>query len=101
MIINRWQAPLVPTSAQIKLLLANEGLDPVEERFPANYKIAEHKHPFCEIRIIVEGSMLLNVSGNQVLLRPGDRVEIPANTKHSKQNQTSDDLVCVCAYRAI
>lgn len=101
MIINRWQAPMVPTKEQIKALLSQEGLDPIEEKFPVNYKINEHKHPFCEIRIIIEGNMLLNVSGNQVLLRAGDRVEIPANTKHSKQTQGEQELVCVCAYRAI
>lgn len=99
MLITKWQAPLVPTASQIKVLLESEGLEAFEERFEPQFKVKEHRHPFCEVRIIVEGEMLFSVSGSQFLLRAGDRIEIPGNTKHSHANQ--GECVCVCAHRAI
>lgn len=101
MIINRWQAPITPSKSQINLILEAEGLEPFEEVYEANKKISDHRHPFCEVRIVVEGEMLFNISGNQFLLRRGDRVEIPANTKHSHTAQGGSPCVCICAHRAI
>lgn len=98
-IITKWQAPIVPTKEQIKLILESEGLEPYEESFEPQLKVKEHRHPFCEVRVIVAGELLFSVSGNQFLLRAGDKIEIPANTKHSHSNQ--GECLCVCAQRAI
>lgn len=101
MLITRWQAPLTPNKSQAHLILESEGLEPFEEAYEPQMKVHEHRHPFCEVRIIVEGELLFNISGNQFLLRPGDRVEIPANTKHSHTAQGTGQCVCICAQRAI
>lgn len=101
MIVNRWQAALKPTKQQIQLALNNEGLEPFEETYAPSAKINDHKHPFCEVRIIVEGEMMFNIAGNQVLLRAGDRIEIPSNTKHSHTAHGQSPCVCICAQRAI
>ena len=101
MIVTRWQAPLTPTKQQIQLIMAGEGLEPYEEIYNPQTKVKEHRHPFCEVRVIAAGEMLFNISGNQFILRPGDRVEIPANTKHSHSAQGSEPCICICAHRAI
>jgi len=101
MIITRWQAPLVPTKQQVHMILESEGLESVEEIYEPQTKIPDHRHPFAEVRIVVEGEMLFNISGNQFVLRAGDRVEIPANTKHSHTAHGTISCVCVCAQRAI
>jgi quercetin dioxygenase-like cupin family protein len=101
MIITRWQAPIIPSKNQIKKILENEGLEPFEETYEPQVKIPDHRHPFAEVRVIVSGEILFNISGNQFVMRPGDRVEIPANTKHSHMIQGTDDCVCICAQRAI
>jgi len=101
MLITRWQAPLTPNKTQALMILESEGLEPYEEIYEPKRKIQEHRHPFCEVRLIVEGELLFNISGNQFLLRPGDRVEIPANTKHSHMAQGEQPCLCVCAQRAI
>lgn len=101
MLITRWQAPLTPTKTQIQMILTNEGLEPFEEIYEPKQKVVDHRHPFCEVRIVAAGEMLFNISGTQFLLRPGDRVEIPANTRHSHMAQGSEPCVCVCAQRAI
>jgi quercetin dioxygenase-like cupin family protein len=101
MIITRWQAPIVPSKQQVQMILEAEGLEPYEEDYAPQMKVKEHRHPFAEVRVIVEGEMLFNISGNQFVLRAGDRVEIPANTKHSHTAHGISQCVCICAQRAI
>lgn len=101
MIITRWQAPMTPNAQQIKLMLEGEGLESFEESYLPNTKINIHRHPFTEVRIVVEGEIHFNISGNQFVLRPGDRVEIPANTKHSTVCQGNIPCLCICAHRAV
>ena len=85
MLITRWQAPQIPTLNDCKLIFELEGLESVVESYEPGAKIREHRHPFSEIRYILEGEMLFNVAGNQFLVRAGDRLEIPANTLHWQQ----------------
>lgn len=101
MIITRWQAPLVPSTQQIHMILESEGLEPFDQTYAPQTKIKEHRQPFCEVRVIAAGEMLFNISGNQFVLRAGDRVEIPANTKHSYTASGTQDCVCVCALKII
>lgn len=99
MIIHRWQAPLTPTLAQIQMILMEEGLEPMMEQLLPSQKISEHRHPHHEVRVVLEGELLFNVAGNQVLLRPGDRIEVPANTRHFHQAQPQIGCVSVVANR--
>ena len=99
MLVHRWQAPGLPSRQLFHRLLEQEGLEPFEERLPAGAKISDHRHPFGEVRIVTEGEMLLTVAGNQVLLRQGDRIEVPANTRHAHAAQGPQDCVCICAHR--
>jgi len=101
MLINRWLAPLTPTKEQIKMLLETEGLEPYEEDYEPSIKINEHRHPFGEVRVVAQGELLFNIAGNQFLLRAGDRVEIPANTKHSHVNNGQGTCICICAQRPL
>lgn len=101
MIIQRWQAPLPLTLTQAHLIFENEGLECFEESYDPQQKVREHRHSFSEVRILLTGEMLFNISGNQFLLRAGDRVEIPANTRHSHTAQGSSPCLCLCAERII
>lgn len=92
MLISRWQANTSPHLEQLKLILQAEGLDPKVETFVKNQKMVEKRHPFGEVRYVVEGELFLNVAGTQLLLRAGDRIEIPANTKHSYSTQNDITL---------
>lgn len=99
MIITRWQAPLVPTVDQVRTMFYIEGLAPYEEKFESGVNITDHRHPFDEVRMVITGNLLVDVSGNKLLLRPGDRIWIPSNTKHSYKVEGSDPCLCVCANR--
>lgn len=101
MIITRWQAPIFPSKEQINHILESEGLEVFEEIYQPNTKVNDHRHPFAEVRFVVSGELIFNISGNQFVLRAGDRLEIPANTKHSHVSQGPQACVCICAQRAI
>ena len=100
MLVSRWQAPILPTKQQMFLMLESEGLDAEEELIPSGAKVEDHRHPFDEVRIVVSGQLMLDIAGNKLLLRAGDRILIPANTRHSKQADGADPCVCIYAMKA-
>lgn len=99
MLIRRWQANEVPSLEQMKLIFRAEGLVPEIEEYDAGVFIEEHRHPFDEIRMVVTGEIMLKISGNQLLLRPGDRIDIPSNTRHSMNTLKGISCTCICAKR--
>ena len=100
MIVTRWQAPLIPTAEQIKMIFEGEGLSPVEEVLPASHTVKDARYPFDEVRRVISGDLLLNISGNQLLLRAGDRIDIPSNTKHTRSANGPEPCVCVVALKS-
>ena len=99
MVVTRWQAPVLPTPEQVKMIFQGEGLSPREETLLPNAKISDHRHPFDEVRMVMSGTLFMNISGNQILLRAGDRIDIPANTRHSKAAEGEEVCICVIANR--
>lgn len=99
MMIRRWQAPQKPDAKYLKLMLELEGLEFIEEVLNADQKIAEHRHPFTEVRFVVEGEMIFVVAGNQLVVRVGDRIEIPSNTKHSHGAFGSAGCISICGQK--
>ena len=99
MIVTRWQASTVPSKQQILDVLTGEGLDPFVEDYSANTKITDHRHPYSEVRLVFSGEILFNISGNQLVLRAGDRIEIPPNTKHSHTVAGNGPCTCICAFK--
>jgi quercetin dioxygenase-like cupin family protein len=79
------------------MMFEAEGLEPAEEVLSPGQDIPDHRHPFDEVRMVASGQLLLDIAGNRMLLRTGDKVVIPANTKHSKRAEGPDECVCICA----
>ncbi|MCB0411219.1 MAG: cupin domain-containing protein [Bdellovibrionales bacterium] len=100
MLITRWQAPLVPNKNQMLMMFELEGLEAVEEVFPPHSFIQDHRHPLDETIMVAQGQLLLDVSGNKLLLRSGDKIFIPANTRHSIKVDTDEPCVCIVARKA-
>lgn len=97
MLVFRWQAPIVPNQSQIEALYKAEGLVPIEELFNPEFQINDHRHPFDEVRTVVKGELVFDVAGNKLLLRAGDKIVIPANTKHSFKAQGTEPCLCLYA----
>lgn len=99
MLVTRWQAAMMPNKQQLRTFMQLEGMIPDEEVYPPQTQVHEHRHPFDEVRIVVEGELHMNISGNKLLLRTGDRIYIPSNTRHSMKNEGASECVCLCAQR--
>ncbi len=101
MLVFRWQAPIVPDKKQIRSLFEAEGLVPTEEVFPPETQVNWHIHPFDEVRTVAQGEVLFDIAGNQLLLRAGDRIVIPSNTKHAFKTQGTTDCICIVALKTV
>lgn len=100
MLVNRWQATVLPSKSQILSLYQLEGLEPQEETLPTGKGIDLHYHSFDEVRTVISGELLFDIAGNQLLLRSGDKIVIPANTKHSFKTHGEEDCLCVVAHKS-
>lgn len=99
MIVQRWQAPELPSEEQMMSIFYSEGLDAQLEQWPTQTQVKDHRHNLCEILFVSQGELVLNVAGNQILLRQGDRAEVPANTRHSYQINHPEGCRVVVSYR--
>lgn len=99
MLVYRWQAPLYPSKEQARMIFLTDELNPREEILTPDKVYPEHRHPFDEMRMILEGELAMTISGNQLLLRTGDRIMIPANTKHSQRVLGNGPCLCLVANR--
>lgn len=101
MIVHRWLAPRLPDRQQLARLMEIENLNPEEEVCEKGKTFLEHRHPFAEVRVVVSGELVMKIAGNQILLREGDKIEIPANTRHSFGAHGEHDCICLRAERVI
>ncbi|MCS6838916.1 MAG: cupin domain-containing protein [Bdellovibrionaceae bacterium] len=95
MLIQRWQAPEFPTREQLMSLLEREAIEPSIETWSGHVEIKEHRHPWTEILVVTRGELVVDLGGHQVLLRQGDRIDIPAYTKHSYKILSSSGVELV------
>lgn len=99
MLVSRWQAPMLPRKEQIMMMFEAEGLQTYEEHLSPMSSVQDHRHPFDEVRMVLSGELIIDVSGNKLLLRPGDKIVIPSNTRHSKSVEGETQCVCICSYK--
>ncbi len=64
-------------------LLQQEGFSNVGvHQDEPNLQYPDHTHPSTKAHIVLEGIMYMRMQGDTYTLRPGDRLEVPANTLH-------------------
>jgi quercetin dioxygenase-like cupin family protein len=99
--ITRWRADRKPTRSEIEALFKDEGLEFLVEELPENSEVKDHKHPFDEVRVVISGAMRFNVAGNEFILREGDRLELPSNTRHWTKVEAGAECITIYAHRVI
>ncbi len=80
--VVRWDKPKKPTMEDLTARLKREGLSYGLFSDPPGTKYGRHKHDFDDFIVIVSGKMKLGIDGHEWLLKPGDRLDLPANTPH-------------------
>ncbi len=80
--VIRWPKPKKPTLEELKKMLRTEGLESELYTDRPAVKYGRHKHDFDDFVVIVDGAMKIATDEHEWTLRPGDRLDIPANTHH-------------------
>ncbi|MCC6396303.1 MAG: cupin domain-containing protein [Bacteroidetes bacterium] len=83
--VVRWNKPKKPALADLQKLLQAEGLEYELYSDSPGTKYGRHKHPFDDFIVIVSGKMKIITDSQEWLMKPGDRLNLPANTAHSAE----------------
>ena len=71
------------TREEIEQAFAREGLFPRSWSNCAHYVYPSHAHEYDKILYCVRGQVTFHMSGEDIVLRPGQRLDIPAGTRHA------------------
>jgi quercetin dioxygenase-like cupin family protein len=84
--VKSWTHDAAPSAAAAAQLLIAEGLRPSEWSNGPGDTYAEHAHSYHKVLCCVEGAIRFTLPdggpGAGVELGPGDRMELPAGTRH-------------------
>lgn len=82
--VKRWQGGQHPTVSTVTRLMQKEGLRPYMWVNQPNHRFAVRSHGYLKVLYVVDGTLDVTLpdSNQQVRLRSGDRVEIPAGVRH-------------------
>ncbi len=83
--VVRWTGGQHPTSSLITRQMQREGLRPYAWENKPNHRYAIRSHGYSKVMYVIEGVIEITLadSNERVKLRAGDRIEIPAGTRHS------------------
>lgn len=97
--VVRWEEDEPPSRSRLERALLKEGLDPWVVRERGGMRYDTHFHEHDEIRILVRGRMKFNLDGHQLVLGPGDRLEVPAGMPHAAEVVDGEGAEYLCASR--
>ena len=83
-LVTPWADSDPPTESRLKQLCADEGLNPYQWSNGPNDVYSAHKHSYDKVIHVVRGSITFGLpeEGQKLLLKAGDRLDLPANTVH-------------------
>ena len=90
--IVRWNKSKKPTLVELQAMLRAEGLACELYADAPHTKYGRHKHAFEDFIVIVTGKMKLITDLHEWTLKPGDRLNLPANTVHSAEMMGKDEV---------
>ncbi len=98
--VTRWPANAGQiTINKIRAHLEQEGLRPYRFDIVPGDVYGDHTHPEAEIRWVVSGRMRVCVGHEELILEPGDRLDLAANVIHSADVAGDEAVVTLCASR--
>lgn len=82
--LNRWHGSQHPTYGVIIQRLEAEGLKPYAVDYGANARDGVRSHGYAKVIYCVTGAVELTLPDlrQNVVLRPGDRIDLPRGTRH-------------------
>ncbi|CAI2737293.1 unnamed protein product [Dicrocoelium dendriticum] len=80
--------------------LKKQGFSCVDYTFQPGCSFPEHTHAENKMDCIVNGQLWFKMFGEEVILGPGDCLEVPKNTPHSARVHGKETVVFVDATRS-
>lgn len=82
--ITPWPDPTPPTESTLMRLCAEQGLHPYQWSNGPHDVYAAHSHSYDKVIYVVKGSITFGLPqlGQQLSLKAGDRLDLPAGTVH-------------------
>ena len=80
--VTRWDKPEPPTQSKLVRAMEADGLVAYIEDDEPNHSYEAHTHPNDEVLVAVLGEITMGVGDQKWVLKPGDRLDLPANTLH-------------------
>ena len=79
-----WANTVPPTESKLIKLCAEESLSPYQWSNGPHDAYSAHKHSYDKVIYVVRGSITFGLpeEGRKILLKAGDRLDLPANTVH-------------------
>ena len=83
-LVTTWAASAPPTESRLMQLCAEEGLSPYQWSNGPHDVYSAHKHSYDKVIYVVRGSITFGLpeEGREILLKAGDRLDLPSNTVH-------------------
>ena len=83
-LVTPWADSVPPTESTLLNLCAEQGLRPYQWSNAPNDVYSAHKHSYDKVIYVVRGSITFGLpeEGREILLKAGDRLDLPANTVH-------------------
>jgi uncharacterized protein YjlB len=83
--VTPWAGSTAPTESALRQLCADEGLQPYPWSNGPRDTYAAHSHSYDKVIYVVRGSITFGLPalGQQLMLKAGDRLDLPAGTVHN------------------
>jgi hypothetical protein len=83
--VIRWRGGQHPSYNTISQKMQEEGLRPYAWSNGPNFRYTPRSHGYCKVLYCIEGSLevILPDVNQSVVLRPGDRMELPRGVRHA------------------
>lgn len=83
-LLTPWADSAPPTESRLMQLYAAEGLSPYQWSNGPHDVYSAHKHSYDKVIYVVRGSITFGLpeEGREILLKAGDRLDLPSNTVH-------------------
>ena len=99
-VVKRWPEDKTPKEAEIRKILADEGLQFYQWSNRPGDVYGAHNHSYHKVIYVLQGSITFGLpdKGDKVVLNAGDRLELPAGTSHDAV-VGNQGVVCLEAHR--
>jgi quercetin dioxygenase-like cupin family protein len=87
------------TINKLRARLEQEGLHPSRFDMVPGDSYPDHSHQDAEVRWVVSGRMRVCIGKEELLLVPGDRLDLAPNVVHSAEVVGDEVVVTLCASR--